>query len=267
MKLNKTKGISLKKELERFKKLLKEYREEVLYEAERKSFPKRGEIRKLCVIPPLYFLISKEVAKGPSQKIYEAIVLSEEVALGSLGANTPIFVFKNVPLMLVSLPFWIYLTDEFLLDYSEVIAEVDETSIEKATIYAKNTPIPEGLPEGAYIRLEMERVKAYATKAELKIECPVEVRSILEEEYAYQLAAVPKQVFKGKNWYGIVEKKEKEAALVLYLSQEFIGKNLVIKLKGKVLFEGVVESDKIIIENLPLLSDYSFLEEELEFQV
>ncbi len=266
----------LKEDLKRFEKMLKESIGP--FEASKKELPEIGEIRRFLIHPPLYFLISEETFRAKTQKIYEAIVLSEEVTLAVLSEKTPVFVFKNVPLVLVCLSFWIYLTEDFLFKYTEVIGKTDKESIEKCKAYAEKEQIPYELPEGEYIRLEMKRLSIYNTgnilafiealeEEKTKVKLSEEIRKILEEDYAYQLAATPKQVLKGKNWYGIVEKKEKKANLVLYLPQELIGKKVIIKLKQKVLFEGVVETDKIIIENLPLLSDYSFLEEELEFQV
>jgi len=51
------------------------------------------------------------------------------------------------------------------------------------------------------------------------------------------------------------------------LPKECIGKTISIWLRGQKIFEGELKKDKIVIEHLPKLVDYSFLEEDLDVQV
>lgn len=248
---------------------------------EKKSKPRVGEIRIFGIFPPIYFLIAEKsfaFGNGKREKnIYKVLPLSEELILSHLTDNTPIFVFKDLILCLAVLPFWIYLTEEILFEYSKKIAETDFESIEKCIKYAENTEIPQNY-QGKFIRSEMERLSQFNTSSifdfvstleevEQKTSLDFKVTERMEEEHSYKLAATPKKVLKGKNWYGIIEESKDKNALILYLPYFAIGKKIIIRIKDDIIFEGKIESDKLIIENLPSLPDYSFLEEELNVQI
>jgi uncharacterized pyridoxamine 5'-phosphate oxidase family protein len=99
------------------------------------------------------------------------------------------------------------------------------------------------------------------------IQFPTETFSYEEPSYIYAKAAAEKNVFKGKNYFAIIERKDSSAQLMLYLPQEYIGKRVVIKLRGEIIFEGEIFTDKLLIENFPVYLDYSFIEEDLNVEI
>ena len=301
----------IRKEYMRYKKLIAEGKGPFSFEVKEK--PKIGDIRIFGLFPPIYFLIveksqlpfdlEKTLYKENNTKcrggfyirslyfgqakarpyifqktLYKVIPLSEEIALSHLNQHTPFFIFEKHNLCLCALPFWLYLTEELLFEYSKKIATTDKESIKKCIQYAEDTPIPENY-QGKFIKKEMERLSEYNTfslidfveAAELEVQRSFlnsEVAEEIKSEYSYLMAASSKKVFKGKNWYGVVEKGPSgNPQLVLYLPCSVIGKNVIIRLKEKVIFEGVLSTDKLVIENFPSLADYSFLEEELHVQI
>ncbi|NPA40090.1 MAG: hypothetical protein GXO57_06575 [Thermodesulfobacteria bacterium] len=266
----------IKKEYLRYKSLVSKTRE--LFSFEKKSEPKRGEIRIFGTFPPIYFLIAEEVKSKTNQSfLYKVIPLSEEVVLSHLGEDTPFFILRKRGLCLCALPFWIYLTKKFLYEYSKKISVTDEESINKCLKYAETRIIPENF-QGKFIKSEFERLAWFNTISIVEyldttnevdeVLLFPEIKKELESEYTYLLAAKGKKVFKGKHWYGIVEKVSKNLAqLVLYFPYFFINKKVKICLKNEVIFEGTLSTDRLIIKNFPLLSDYSFLEEELSVYI
>lgn len=238
--------------------------------------PRLGEIRRLEIFPPIYLLLIEEIMFY-QESIFKCVVLTEELELGYLG-ETPLIPVENIKTLLVVLPLWVYLLEEFLQKYSTKVGYIDEEKREKIYSYALTRKIPVDTPQGHYIELVARRLAPYNTESllaffeTLEREEPqfieLEERHFEPyEEYRYALAATPKYVLKGPNWFGIVEKLENKARLILYLPQSYIGSKIKIKLGKQTLFEGELEGDKLVLENLPLFSDYSFLEEELDVQV
>ena len=265
----------IKKEFLRYKNLLSQ--SEGLFSFEKKEKVKIGDLRILGIFPPVYFLVVEKVSLPLSEKaLYKVIPLSEEIALSHLNKNTPFFIFKTKNLCLCALPFWLYFAEEFIFNYSKKIATADKKTIKKCIKYTENTLIPKNY-QGKYIKKEKERLSQYAVKnfseivklpEEIEIALPPQVAEEVKKEYSYLKAASGKNVFKGKNWYGILEKRPSEGySLFLYVPFEFIGKKVIISLKDKIIFKDKLETDTIIIRNLPSLPDYSFLEEELNVQI
>jgi len=297
----------IRKEYMRYKKLIAEGKGPFSFEVKEK--PKIGDIRIFGLFPPIYFLIveksqlpfdlEKTLYKENNTKcrggfyirslyfgqakarpyifqktLYKVIPLSEEIALSHLNQQTPFFIFEKHNLCLCALPFWLYLTEELLFEYSKKIATTDKESIKKCIQYAEDTPIPENY-QGKFIKKERERLSKYslinfpeAIEKIQKISLDFQIAEEIKSEYIHLWAASSKKVLKGKNWYGIVEKGPSgNPQLVLYLPCSALGKNVIIRLKEWGIFEGTLSTDKLIIENFPSLADYSFLEEELHVQI
>lgn len=243
-----------------------------------KSFPpKVGEIRALNSIPTIYFLPIEEI-DFYEEKLFKVLVLTEEVLLSYLGRETPILGLPSKKLLLAGLPLWIYLVKSFLEKYSYPIGLVSETECENFLKYAETTPLPE-TPQGVFIKKLIQILAPFNTKSILDLLDELESSSnflliepdlsIFEsyQEYQYLAVASSKLVYKGKNWLGLVEKCNGKARLILYLPQNLLGEKVKIYLKNKLLFEGELTSDKLIVDPLPEYMDYSFLKEDLYVQI
>ncbi len=237
-----------------------------------------GDLRRIQIFPPVYTVLVDELSYY-NEKLFKGVILTEEIMLGWLGKTTPILNLKERRTLLIALPFWTYFIEDFLFQYSEKLGQVDPLSLNKILDYAEREKIPETI-QGEYIRLVMKRLSKFNIYSLFKfldkLETYETAPQIIEvsptiaetlEEYSFQKAAAEKNVFKGKNFLAKVERLKTHARLILYLPQEYIGKKAIVRLKEKTLFEGELQRDKLIIEPLPLLLDYSFLEEELDVQV
>ena len=252
-------------------RLLKDYKKMKKFFIYKGTAPAVREIREMGAVPPLYVLIAEETYSN----LFRCIPLTE------LGILVP---FEDVPIFhlkdrtLTTLSFWVYLSKEVLTKLSRTIAKTDEESISRCLEFVSKVKIPEKGIFAEYINFEMERLRDLNTysmlsfveeieREPIQIVVEDELKEFYKREYAYLLAASPKKVLKGKNWYGIIKEKEGNPYLVLYLPADFIGKEIKIILKNKVLYKGKIFLDKLILENIPKLSDYSFLEEELDVQI
>ena len=265
--------MNLEKEFADYKSLLPK-KEEVI-PVKNSSKPNLSDLRRIQIFPPIYVILVDELSYH-NEKLFKGIILTEEVTLGWLNKTTPILNLKKHKTLLVVLPFWTYFTEDFLFQYSEKLGTVDPSLGKKFLDYAEKKEIPSTV-QGEYIRLVMKRLakfntyslfnfidklETYETAPQI-IEVPPTIAETLEE-YSSQKVPAEKNVFKGKNFFAKVERLKTHARLILYLPQEYIGKKAIIKLRGKTLFEGELQRDKLIIEPLPLLPDYSFLEKELD---
>lgn len=238
--------------------------------------PEIGDLRRLEVFPPIYLLLVEEYPLH-QEKLSKCLVFTEDIELGTLKGDTPFILLEKEKTILVGLPLWIYSMEDLLLNYSTRMGKLTAENIEEFTQYAEKTPIPD-TPQGKYIKAVAKFLSPINTSSlfeyldSLEKEAPQTIR--LEErvfepykEYQFSLAASSKRTFKGENWLALVEESESKARLILYLPQDYLGKKIKITLGEKVLFEGELESDQIILEDIPLFVDYSFLEEALSVQI
>jgi hypothetical protein len=265
----------IKEEFELYKKLLQS--KEILVEVENPKPPKVRDIRELQIFPPIYLVLLDELSYY-NEKLFKAAVFTEEIELGWLG-HTPILKLDSIKTVLIQLPFWVYLEESFLSRFSHKLGRISQEDWLKLTEYAERTIIPKTL-QGEYIHLVMKRLMPYNTASLLdyleKIgtyeETPliIQIPQTLSKslmEYSYAKAAASKNVFKGENFFAIIEKEKSKTRLIIYLPQDYIGKKVTIKLKGEKVFEGELTKNKILLDSLPVLLDYSFLEEELDVQI
>lgn len=246
-------------------------------EVDKISPPKVGELRALNSMPSLYLLLAEE-ACFHEEKIFKALIFTEDVILGYLGRGTPILGIPSQRLLLVGLPLWVYLLEDFLSKYSYPIAIVLPSELESYLQFAESSSIP-NTSQGIYIKKIAQILAPFNTSSLLDLLEDLEsVTSFLLIEpepvvfdayqgYQYLAVAGSKFVYKGKNWLGLVERLEGKVRLILYLPQNLLGERVKIYLKDKLLFEGELTSDKVIVEPLPEYMDYSFLEEDLYVQI
>jgi len=243
--------------------------------------PKLNELRELCTLPPIYFALTEELSFD-QVKLYKALVLTEEIGLGWLNPETPIIKLPRLKTLLVALPFWVYLDENFLLNHTNKLGVLNEDDIHRLEGYAERVQIPQDI-RGKYIRFLMKLLSPYNTESILtyleKLEEYQFVPSVFtisddlknyyeNSHYAYAKAASSKNVHKGKNFFAIVEKiPEIGPKLTLYLPQDYLGQKITIKVENKVLFEGPLETIKLEFTNIPELPDYTSWLEAIDVEI
>jgi hypothetical protein len=269
----------IKKQWELYKSL--RGKELIVSPVSQKIPPKVNDLRELCTFPSIYFALAEEISFY-QEKLFKAIVFTEEIILGWLNPETPILKLHNFKTLLVALPFWIYLDEKFLLTYTFKRGTINEDDIHRLEDYAERARIPQDI-RGEYIRFLMELLAPYNTESILtyleKLEeyqfvpsvfiISAELKSYYESShFAYAKAASSKNVHKGKKFFAIVEKiPEIGPKLTLYLPQDYLGQKITIKVENKVLFEGLLETIKLEFTNLPELPDYTSWLEAIDVEI
>jgi hypothetical protein len=246
-------------------------KELIIYPVSQKIPPKVNELRELCTFPSIYFALAEEISFH-QERLFKAIVLTEEITLGWLTPKTPILRLNNFKTLLVVLPFWVYLDENFLLNYTFKRGILNEKDIHCLVDYAERAKIPQDI-RGEYIRFLMKLLAPYNTESILtyleKLEeyqfapsvftISDDLKTYYENShFAYAKAASSKNVHKGKNFFAIVEKiPEVGPKLTLYLPQDYLGQKVTIKVENNVLFEGTLETIKLEFTKLPELADYT----------
>ena len=135
-------------------RLLKNYKKMNKFFIYEGTAPAVQEIREMGAVPPLYVLIVEESYSN----LFKCIPLTE-LGIFVPYETVPIFNFKDIPLSLCCLPFWIYLSKEILMKFSRTIAKTDEESISRCLEFVSNVKIPEKGIFAEYINFEMERLR------------------------------------------------------------------------------------------------------------
>jgi hypothetical protein len=128
-----------------------------------KSFPKKNETRELFSNIPFYFALVEELSFDNQNKIFKSVILTEEILLGYLNAKTPIIKLPRFKTLLVSLPVWVYLSENFLVNYTCRRGEMKEKEIDKIVKYVESTPIPSNI-KGEFIHTVMNLFAPYNTQ-------------------------------------------------------------------------------------------------------
>jgi len=246
-------------------------KELIIYPVSQKIPPKVNELRELCSFPPIYFALAEEISFY-QEKLFKAIVLTEEITLGWLDSQTPVIRLPHLRTIIIALPFWVYLDENFLLNHTDRLGVLNDNDICRLVDYAERAKIPQDI-RGEYVRFLMKLLAPYNTESILtyleKLEeyqfapsvftIPDDLKTYYENShFAYAKAASSKNVHKGKNFFAIVEKiPEVGPKITLYLPQDYLGKKIIIKHENNVLFEGTLETIKLEFTNLPELADYT----------
>jgi len=129
----------LSNEFNTFKKLTRNFR---TYKVSRKqkTRPELYELRKLIATIPFYFLLAKEEA-FTREKAYIAIPFTEEISLAYVKPDTPTIRFPKERTIVIAMPFWIYLTEDFLSEYTVSLGKVSEEFAKKVMEFAETTSI------------------------------------------------------------------------------------------------------------------------------
>jgi hypothetical protein len=160
-----------------------------------KSVPKVNEVRELSSNISFYFAIVEEFLNGQN-KFFKVIVLSEEILLGYISKKTPILKLPQYRTLLIVLPIWIYLSEEFLTEYTYRRKILKNEESEKFIRYAEEASIPEDL-RGEFVKTVMKLLAPYNTSTILEsldaieriertstiIRIPDEIKQYFEKKY------------------------------------------------------------------------------------
>ncbi|GAB6065982.1 hypothetical protein JCM9492_10740 [Aquifex pyrophilus] len=241
----------------------------ILLEAKNPTEPKVGEVRLFLTDPPEWFLVINKEGE-----LYTIVPLTSFVQLAITNKKPPVISWKKFSL--VPLPFWVFGRKEILKKYSKPVFRINEKGLEKVREYVRTARTKgigkwrEKFIKAVYKRYEDLNLSSIAytilkeesEENEVIVQFPTLLAYRLTERPELRVAAQPQNYLRGENWLGVVEGNK----LIIYLPEELIGKRVRITLRGELIYEGMGE-ERIIIENLPELPSYSFLEEELDVQV
>ena len=242
--------------------------EELIEVKEEERKPSReGQVRLFFMTPPEFVLVLKK--KGDLNVI---VPLTSYLQLAITDKYPPLIKWRG--LNLVPLPFWVYVNEKLLQKYSVPVFKIRK--LDPIRDYVK-TARTKGIGEWRekFIRKTAERfrdlnissiiyevVREEEGKSGVVVKFPTVLKEEIESRRELALAAQPTSYLRGSNWLGVVE----EDKLILYLPEDYVGKKVAISLGDKVIYEGVGKQ-KIIIEDIPKVSSYTFLEEDLNVHV
>lgn len=149
------KGKILKNDYKRYLELLKHNQK--IFEVDKKSKVNTNEIRLLNTAFPTYFLTVKKTYKLKCDNIYKVIPLTEFIAL-AYTENILVFNVDRMSLCLTILPFYLDISEDFLYNYTEVIAKTNEKSIKACINFIENTKKVYSLTQNKFIEKEKERL-------------------------------------------------------------------------------------------------------------
>lgn len=236
---------------------------------ERKDKPESFQIRKIMIDPPGWCLIIRKL-----DNLYECISLTEWVELARTEKPFPYLLIQEATL--VPLPSFLYLSEEFLENYTKAVAKTGEDMVYKVLDYVLTTKIPKKGLYRKFLEEETTRLEAFSLSEIIKkiekeentariitIIIPYILKKAIEAKYAnIPSAKTLNKTLRGKNWLGYLE----SGKIKLYLSKDIKGKKVQIKLGGQVIYEGEGK-EQMVIKNIPQIPDFSILEKELEVEV
>ena len=115
---------ALKEEYKLFKERVKDF-QLVSIEEEKRVDVKPFQLRLLSCNVPRFWLVTSDIEYNVSGlSLYRVLVLTEDVNLARFTDNVPVLLLKRI--VLACLPFWIYLTDDFLREYSVYFTDLSK---------------------------------------------------------------------------------------------------------------------------------------------
>jgi hypothetical protein len=133
-------GIKLEFVYRLFKENIKDF-QLIPVERERQVEVKSYQLRLISCNVPHHWLITLGVEYSVSGlELYRVLVLTEDVVLARFREDVPILLVKRN--MLACLPFWVYLTDEFLREYSIYFTDVSEELVDCLVKWVDKVELP-----------------------------------------------------------------------------------------------------------------------------
>jgi hypothetical protein len=108
-----------------------------------------------CSIPCFWVIVLDARCSSSEVSLYRVLVLTEDVRLAQFKDDVPVLLMRNV--LLACLPFWIYLTDEFLREYSVYFTDLSEELVNSLVRWVERVELPDVCDvRGRYIMDVME---------------------------------------------------------------------------------------------------------------
>jgi len=110
-----------------------------------------------CSIPDYWFITMEAECGLTELGLYRVLVLTEDICLADFDVgNVPMLRVAGVN-VIACLPFWIYLTEEFLRKYSVYVTDVEKGLVESLFRWAMKVKLPDKeTVSGRYLRDVME---------------------------------------------------------------------------------------------------------------
>lgn len=203
-----------------------------------------GQIREIWMIPPERFLVLEKV----NDNLYLTVPLTSYIQL--LPEDAPLYCNRysdDYKILLGVVPVWDYVKADIIKRYSKVIGRVRETEIQKIKSYIEKKDRNYPWEVKRFIRLNS------------KVWSMINMHSILSHVDEIENSEEDKQVIyleekEVKDDAGIFYQKTENAYVVIskdiiriYTQIESVGKHVRIKINGKVVYSGEVESARIEI--------------------
>jgi hypothetical protein len=123
-------GVKLDLVYKLFKENVKDF-QLIPVEKEKQVDVKPYQLRVISCNVPDYWLVTLDVEYEVNGfKLYRVLVLTEDVCLAKFKDEVPILLIGKTRVVLACLPFWVYLTDEFLKEYSIYFMDMSEELVD-----------------------------------------------------------------------------------------------------------------------------------------
>jgi hypothetical protein len=122
-----------------------------------------------CNIPSYWLLVDGVVYEVSGFGLYRVLVLTEDLCLADFREDVP-YLRVGRRLYVACLPFWIYLTSDFLEEYSVFVAKVEEEVVRYLLEWVKRVELPDMTDvRGRYIVDMMELASWWNTCSILEV--------------------------------------------------------------------------------------------------
>ncbi len=160
--------VKLKKVYKLFRDVMKDFKL-IPVEKEKRVDVKPYQLRSLSCSVPNYWLLVLEAEQGMSYLgLYKVLILTEDICLAHFDESVPFLRVAEVNTV-ACLPFWVYLTKEFLEKYS-IYYESIEKDAECVLNWAMSVKLPvEKSVRGKYIRDVMKLMSGWNLNSILSI--------------------------------------------------------------------------------------------------
>jgi len=154
-------GVNLKNVYKLFKSNIKDF-QLIPVEEEKQVDVKPYQLRLLSCSVPDYWLLVMEAEGGMSDfGLHRVLVLTEDICLASFSNDVPLLEVARVN-AIVCLPFWLYLTEEFLKKYSLCFGNVEKGLAEYMLRWAMWVKLPgKRNIRGRYVRDVMKLMSGW----------------------------------------------------------------------------------------------------------
>jgi hypothetical protein len=135
--------IDLEKVYQLFKEKVKDF-QLISVDRDKRVEVKPYQLRLLSCSVPDYWLLVLESGIGLSGVgLYTVLLFTEDICLADFNDDVPLLRINKVNVA-ACLPFWVYLTREFLEEYSFYVCDVEEEVVDYLFSWAKRVALPEG---------------------------------------------------------------------------------------------------------------------------